>query len=162
MAIQDVETATRKLARMIRGVRVAMLTTVAADGSLHSRPMAVEVEDEEKERDREYNGRLWFFTKVDSGKVDEIKNDSEVNLAYVSYEDHRYVSLSGRATIVRDQEKIEALWSPLYRPWFAKGIDEPGLALLRVDVRTGRYWDALVGEMIDLTLPPIEANRGVR
>lgn len=159
MAVRN-EEATRKLARMIRGVRVAMLTTTAPDGSLHARPMAVEVEDEERER--EFHGELWFFTKVDSGKVDEIKNDSEVNLSYISFEDHRYVSLSGRATIVRDQEKIDALWSPLYRPWFAKGIDEPGLALLRVDVRTAKYWDALVGEMIELTLPTVEADRGVR
>lgn len=162
MPIQNTETTARKLARMIRGVRVAMLTTTAPDGSLHSRPMAVEIEDEEKERDRELNGPLWFFTKVDSGKVDEIKNDAQVNLSYVSFEDHRYVSLSGRATIVRDQEKMDALWSPLYRPWFAKGIDEPGLALLRVDVRTAKYWDALVGEMIEISIPLVEADRGVR
>jgi len=163
MGIQASETAARKVARMIRGVRVAMLTTTAPDGALHSRPMAAGGDDdEEREREKEFDGELWFFTKVDSGKVDEILHDSEVNLSYVSFEDHRYVSLSGRAMVVRDQEKIDALWSPMYRPWFAKGLDEPGLALLRVNVRTARYWDALVGEMIELSLSPIEADRGVR
>jgi len=152
------ETASRKVARMIRGVRVAMLTTIAADGSLHSRPMAARDDDEE----REFDGELWFFTKRNTEKVDEILHDAEVNLAYVSFEDHRYVSLSGRAAVIDDQEKINALWSPIYRAWFAKGLDEPGLALLRVTVRTARYWDALVGEMIELSLSPIEADRGVR
>lgn len=165
MSIQSAETAARKLARMIRGVRVAMLTTVAPDGTLHSRPMAArEGDDEEMEREWEmtFDGELWFFTKAGSDKVDEIRQDSEVNLSYVSFEDHRYVSLSGRATLVRDQEKIDAMWSPFYRAWFAKGLDEPDLALLRVRVRTARYWDALVGEMIELSLSPVEADRGVR
>lgn len=141
-------TAAQRVARMIRGIRVAMLTTAAADGSLHSRPMATR--DEEREED--FTGELWFFTKANSGKVDEILHDSDVNLSYVALEDHRYISIAGRATLVTDQEKIDALWSPTYRAWFTKGLDEPDLALLRVEVQTARYWDMLSGGMIELPL----------
>jgi general stress protein 26 len=136
----------RKVAQMIQGIRVAMLTTTAPDGSLHSRPMATQ--------EAEFDGVLWFFTKSGSGKVDEIQHDSEVNVSYAAPEDHRYLSLSGRATLVRDRVKIEGLWSPAYRAWFAGGLDNPELALLRVDVRTAAYWDMLTGGMVTMPAEP--------
>jgi general stress protein 26 len=129
----------RKVALMIRGIKAAMLTTTAPDGTLHSRPMATQ--------EAEFDGVLWFFTRAESGKVDDIQHDAEVNVSYASPEDHRYVSLSGRASLVRDREKIEELWDPSYRVWFAKGLDDPELALLRVDVRSAAYWDMLTGSM---------------
>ncbi|WP_337175729.1 pyridoxamine 5'-phosphate oxidase family protein [Paludisphaera sp.] len=132
----------KKVAMMIRGIKVAMLTTVAPDGSLHSRPMATQEVD--------FDGALWFFTKASSPKVDEIREGSEVNVAYSSPEDHRYVSLSGRAAIVRDPAKARELWNPAYRIWFSKGVDDPDLALLRVDVHIGQYWDMLSGGMVSL------------
>ncbi|MDR3619411.1 MAG: pyridoxamine 5'-phosphate oxidase family protein [Paludisphaera borealis] len=136
----------RKVALMIRGVKIAMLTTTAPDGTLHSRPMATQ--------EAEFDGALWFFTKSGSGKVDEILHDSEVNVSYAAPEDHRYVSVSGKAALVRDRDKIEELWSPAYRPWFAQGLDDPDLALLRVDVRKVAYWDMLAGGMV--TMPTEE------
>ncbi|APW62258.1 pyridoxamine 5'-phosphate oxidase family protein [Paludisphaera borealis] len=136
----------RKVALMIRGVKVAMLTTTAPDGTLHSRPMATQ--------EAEFDGALWFFTKSGSGKVDEILHDSEVNVSYAAPEDHRYVSVSGKAALVRDRDKIEELWSPVYRPWFAQGLDDPDVALLRVDVRKVAYWDMLAGGMV--TMPTEE------
>jgi general stress protein 26 len=138
--------AMRKVALMIRGIKVAMLTTTAPDGSLHSRPMATQ--------EAEFDGVLWFFTKSGSGKVDEILHDSEVNVSYAAPEDHRYLSFSGRAALVRDRDKIEELWSPAYRPWFARGLEDPDLALLRVDVRRADYWDMLAGGMV--TMPTEE------
>ena len=54
-----------KIAKEIKGIRFAMLTTVAMDGSLHSRPMAAQEQD--------FDGDLWFFTGKDSVKVDELE-----------------------------------------------------------------------------------------
>lgn len=146
MDTQTAAAGVRKVALMIRGVKVAMLTTTAPDGSLHSRPMATQ--------EAEFDGVLWFFTKSGSGKVDEILHDSEVNVSYASPDDHRYVSVSGKAALVRDRDKIEELWSPVYRTWFAQGLDDPELALLRVDVRRADYWDMLAGGMV--TMPTEE------
>lgn len=141
--------AARKVALLIRGIKVAMLTTVAPDGSLHSRPMATQEVD--------FDGSLWFFTRASSTKVDEIRHDADVNLAYSSPEDHRYVSLSGKATVVRDREKARELWNPSHRMWFAQGLDDPDLVLLRVDVDVAQYWDMLVGGMV--VLPRLESLR---
>jgi general stress protein 26 len=140
--------AVRKVAMMIRGIKVAMLTTASPDGGLHSRPMATQEAD--------FDGSLWFFTRASSAKVDEVLGDAEVNVSYASPEDHRYVSLSGRASIVREPEKLRELWRPSNRIWFAQGLEDPDLALLRVDVRIAQYWDMLAGGMI--VLPGFEAE----
>jgi len=145
MDTQTISAEMRKVALMIRGIKVAMLTTTSPDGSLQSRPMATQ--------EAEFDGALWFFTKARSGKVGDIQNDAEVNVSYASPEDHRYVSLTGRASLARDREKIEELWDPSYRIWFSKGLDDPELALLRVDVRSAAYWDMLTGAM---TVAPLQ------
>ncbi|AMV40627.1 pyridoxamine 5'-phosphate oxidase family protein [Planctomyces sp. SH-PL62] len=142
------DTTIRQVAMMLRGIKVAMLTTEAPDGSLHSRPMATQ--------EVEFDGTLWFFTKASSAKVDEIRRDAEVNVSYASPEDHRYVSLAGRASLVRDPEKLRELWTPSNRVWFAQGLDDPDLALLRVDVRIAQYWDMLAGGMT--VLPSFESE----
>ena len=44
-----------KVRDLIKGIKIAMLTTVnPTDGSLHSRPMATQ--------EAEFDGDLWFFT----------------------------------------------------------------------------------------------------
>jgi general stress protein 26 len=130
----------RKLATMIRGVKVAMLTTRGSQGTLHSRPMATQ--------EAEFDGTLWFFTKAGSDKVHEIRDHSEVNVSYVSLGEHHYVSISGRANVIQDQEKMTELWNPTYRAWFPGGLDDPQLALLRIDAETAEYWDMLSASMV--------------
>ena len=51
----------RRLAELIKDARFAMLTTVAPDGSLRSRPMATQ--------EVEFDGDLWFFAYDDSDKA---------------------------------------------------------------------------------------------
>ena len=96
------------------------------------------------------NGEVWFFTSDDSGKVSEIESEHEVNLAYSEPKDQRYVSLSGRARIVRDPERARRLWSPELKAWFPGGVDDPHLSLLRVRVHSAEYWDAPSGKMSGL------------
>jgi general stress protein 26 len=92
-----------KLFELIKDVKIAMMTTVEADGTLHSRPMHSQEADE--------HGDLWFFTQIQSPKMTEISRDNEVNLAYSDPGSQTYVSVSGKAEIVRDKAKIEEKWS---------------------------------------------------
>ena len=131
-----------KLAKLIKDVRVAMLTTVEADGYLRSRPMATQ--------QTEFEGTLWFFTWIDSAKVHEIERDHHVNLAYANPSDEVYVSVSGTARVVRDQAKAKELWNPLHKAWFPKGLDDPNLGLLRVDVEKAEYWDSPSSAVVQL------------
>jgi general stress protein 26 len=124
----------QKLGELIKGIRVAMLTTIDDEGCLHSRPMAGQ--------DNVFDGTLWFFTEANSEKVHELQRDRHVNLSYADPGDSRYVSVSGAASISRDREKMKELWSPLHKAWFPKGLDDPNIALLRVEVDKAEYWDS--------------------
>lgn len=73
-----------------------------------------------------------------------------MSVSYASADDHRYVSLSGRASLIQDTEKMKELWSPVYRAWFPQGLDDPEPVLLRVDVDKAEYWDVLAAAMVDL------------
>ena len=127
----------QSIGEAIRGIRIAMMTTVCADGSLRSRPMAT--------LDMDFDGTLWFFTRLDSSKVGEVADEGQVNLNFADPVQHRYVSLSGLATLSVDRQKIEELWSPDVEPWFPEGIQDSQLALLRIDVDKWEYWDARSG-----------------
>lgn len=127
---------------LIKGIRVAMLTTVD-DGHLRSRPMMTQDADK-------FDGDIWFFTDHDSAKIGEIERDRQVNVAYSDPDSQRYVSLSGTASLLRDRARIRELWSPIAKGWYPDGPEDPRLALLRVRVEKAEYWDSPSGRMVQL------------
>lgn len=127
---------------LIKGIKVAMMTTVEEDGSLRSRPMWT--------HDRDFDGELWFFTREHSHKVDEVEHDHHVSLAYSDPTKDRYVSVSGRCRLVLDKEKARELWNPTLKAWFPDGLDDPELALLCVRVERAEYWDTPNSRMVQL------------
>ena len=52
-----------KLLTMIRDIKFTMLTTVASDGTIHSRPMGTL-----KTNPENFEGSLWFFSRKNSLK----------------------------------------------------------------------------------------------
>lgn len=142
MTAETREEAIQKLGELIRNVRVAMLTTLEEDQTLRSRPMATQ--------EVEFDGDLWFFTKDDSPKAQEIQREQHVNVSYADPEQAIYVSVSGKAQILHDTEKAKALWRPAYKAWFPEGLDDPELALLKVRVEKAEYWDAPSSRLVAL------------
>ncbi len=136
---QDVVIANRTVAlgtlkQHLHGMRFAMLTTLSQDGRLHSRPMTTqELSDD---------GKLWFYTSLDSEKVIEAQDKPWVNLAYTNEGSSLYVSVSGHAQLVKDREKIKEFWNPMAAAYFPKGVEDPQLALLSVDVDQAEVWDS--------------------
>lgn len=111
----------------------AMLVTRerTGDGLMRGRPMTVAGRDED--------GTLWFATAINSEKVDEITVDDEI--AVMMQSKGRFVSLNGRAYLVRDKEKAHRLWSEKMRPWFPGGARDPSLGLIRLVPHEAEYWD---------------------
>jgi general stress protein 26 len=132
----------KKLRKLIKGARVAMLTTVSPDGTLRSRPMAT--------LKAPFDGDLWFFTSASAPKADEIRDHVHVNVSFCHADDDRYLSISGTASLVREPERIAQLWSGRLKPWFPEGKKDPDLALLRVRVDRAEYWDAKTAAMVHL------------
>lgn len=125
----------QKLRDLVKDIDIAMLTTVDDDGSLRSRPMSCNGEIEA-------NGDVWFFTYASSHKVSEVEQQQHVNVSFADPHKQCYVSMSGIAELVRDRQKLADLWKPQLKAWFPKGLDEPDIALLKVNVEKAEYWDA--------------------
>lgn len=131
-----------KLIDMIKDIKAAMLTTMDEDNCLRSRPMrAMEVKPD---------GDLWFFTGYHSGKSHEIEHDAHVNLSYSDPDNENYVSISGKAQVLRDQQKIDELWNPAMKTWFPNGKEDPNVGLIKVTIDKAEYWDAPNSVMVHL------------
>ena len=123
-----------KLASLIDGIDVAMLTTSTHDGRLLSRPLRAQGLDAE--------GALWFVTDRDSHKVDEVQAHPRVNVAFAAPTDNTYVSIAGRAQVLYDKAKLQELWSPALGVFYPRGVDDPALCVLRVEPESAEYWDS--------------------
>jgi general stress protein 26 len=132
---------TRKVAELIKGAgRIAMLTTRAPDGTLVSRPMALQ--------EVEFDGDLWFFADAGSRKVAHVGADPQVNVAVGAAS--TWVSLTGGATVTRDPAKKRELWSTVVEAWFPDGPDAEHVVLLRVEAWSAEYWDTPGGRVASL------------
>jgi general stress protein 26 len=133
------EEALKKYKELVNEIKVCMFITDSPDKN-HTRPMyTVETED---------NGTLWFFTNKNSIKVDEVNSNHNVHLVYAHPGKESYLDIWGTATITTDQQTIKDKWTPMMKAWFPKGVDDPDVALLRVEPNDCYYWDAEAGKMI--------------
>jgi general stress protein 26 len=130
-----------KLNGLIKDIGFAMLTTIDG-GVLRSRPMQTQK--------AEFDGTLWFFTGSNTHKADEIERENRVNVSYANPDSNTYVSVSGTGSIVKDRAKIEELWNPIYKAWFPKGLDDPTLCLLKVEVEQAEYWDSSSSTIVQI------------
>ena len=143
-----------KVIQLIKKIDFCMLTTQAEDGSLHARPMSVNGEVGP-------NAELWFFTYGQSYKVFETTEHPQCNVSFSDIQNNTYVSVSGIARLVRDEEKIQQLWKPELKAWFPEGVKTPDIALLSVTPERAEYWDG-PGKAISQTIELLSAVTGVR
>ena len=128
---------TQKVAKLLKGKRIGMLTTTDLDGTFFSRPMALQ--------EVEFDGDLWFFTDRDSTAVAQIHHRPAVNVT-VS-DSAEWVSLNGTASVVDDVEKKRELWNTVVEAWFPDGPDADHVVLLKVDAESAEYWDTPGGRV---------------
>ena len=124
---------------LVEDIDFTMLTTQDDTGQLVSRPMSTRQMDD--------NGDIWFFTADDTKKVDEAEEHHDVGLSYLDAKGHRYVSVAGRALIVRDDAKMQELYSPDLNIWFEDGLDTPGITLLKVTPTECEFWEPAKGKV---------------
>jgi general stress protein 26 len=133
--------ATQKLSKMLEGIDFCMLTSIDG-GHLRSRPMSTQ--------QAEFDGDIWFFTRDNTHKMEEIAAEPRVCCAYSKPDDSVYVSVSGKAELVRDRAKMEELWSPILKAWFPEGLEDPHICLLKVSAEQAEYWDSSSGKLVQL------------
>ena len=122
-----------QLYERIKHHKTAMLTTVTAEGYIHSRPMMTQ--------GREPGADVWFVSDLDTEKIAEIRAHPRVGVIYYRDADNAYVSLSGEARIETDKAAIRAKWKDAWKVWFPEGPDQTNLCLIKVDVHEAEYWE---------------------
>lgn len=110
------------VADVIEGAHVAVVTTIAEDGSLVSRPLAL--------LGRPFDGELHFLVPDPSDKTEQVKARDQVNIAIQHAGSH--LSIAGTATVTKDQAVIDEVWNPAAEAWFDQGRQDPAVAVLRV------------------------------
>ena len=126
---------------MIDDIGIAMMTSRMANGHLRSRAMA--------NQRRAGGADLWFVTRAETAKVQEIKHDPHVNLAYFNSSSKEWISVQGTAEISRDRGRVRELYAPDWKMWFgADGdprhgtADDPRILLIGVTVHVAEFLEA--------------------
>jgi general stress protein 26 len=126
------------LAKKMKGIDIASLSTHADGGEIASRFMS-------NNGDVEYDGDNWFFTEEKTRTVGEIERDPNVSLAFAG-KHHFYATVEGEAELIRDKVQFEDHWTKGLDMWFKEGVDTPGLVLIKVRAKRIKYWDGMKGE----------------
>lgn len=115
-------------------------TNIKTGLPLSVRPMAVlQVDDA---------GNLWFMSRIDSHKNQEIASDPFTHLFFQENTNSGFLNIYGISEIVTDQAKIDELWKPLLKVWFQDGKDDPKISLIKVEPTDVYYWDTKHGELV--------------
>jgi general stress protein 26 len=118
---------------LINEIPVAMVVTHDGRGeNMRARPMAM--------RPAELEGAIYFLTDVDAAKTGEIRRNDTVCLALADNKNQKYVSITGRAEIIDDHERIKEFWSIFDRAFWPDKSD-PRIRILRVAPESAEFWE---------------------
>ena len=133
--------AVERIRQMVEKAETCFFCTAVSHGSSGAtRPMSVQEVDE--------RGTLYFLSASDSHKNSELLENPFVRLFFQVSENSGFLTLTGRARISRDKEKIKQLWKPILRTWFTEGEDDPRITVIAIRPSGGYYWDNKHGNAI--------------
>ncbi|STX55634.1 General stress protein 26 [Legionella beliardensis] len=121
----------KKLWDLVEPLETAMLVTYE-QGVMQARPMHLV--------QKKFEGTFYFFTENPTEKTEEINQHQDVCLAFSCPKAQTYVSISGKASLFRDQELIDQLWNPFVAAWFPQGKDDASVTLLKIESYQAEYW----------------------
>ncbi len=132
--------AVAKLKELAEDVGICMFCTDLSHLPISARPMSLREVDED--------GNLWFISGASTHKNMDIETDNRVQLFFSKMSDNHYLSVYGTASIYRDREKIDDIWTPIAKAWFEEGKDDPEVTVIKVAPTDGYYWDTKDGKAV--------------
>ena len=143
----------RAAADVMRRARYATLVTIGAGGQPEARIVDPLAPDSAL--------TVWVGTNPRTRKVSEIARDARVTLMYFDATSNEYVSLVGRAEVVRYTASRRRYWKPDWAPFYPKGALSEDFVLLRVrptrlEIVSPRHKlvsDSLTWRPVTVTLP---------
>ena len=128
----------RTVDELLDGLPICMFTTITDEGSMRSVPMARQETDLDPQQ-------LWFITARDTEHTQDVRDRPHVTLSFSSSD--TWVSLTGRAEVVDDVDKLRELWTTFAEAWLPEGPEGENSTLLRVTVDRAEYWDTPGGKV---------------
>ncbi|HET6224926.1 MAG TPA: pyridoxamine 5'-phosphate oxidase family protein [Bacteroidia bacterium] len=122
----------KTIAEKMKNLDLCMLVTQDGHHAYHARPMS-------NNGKVEYDGNSWFFTLKDSAKVKHIENNHKVSLIFQS-KDNLFIECYGNAKIIDDKKTMEDKWVDSIKQWMPKGLETPGICLLKVEAKRIHFW----------------------
>ncbi len=108
-----------------------------------ARPMASQPAKEEH--------AIYFLTDEESAKSHQIDRFPIITLAYADKSHNEFVSITGRAEVSDDREKIRELFSPFAKAWW-DSPDDPQIRVIKVTPEDAEYWDSPSGPMANMKM----------
>lgn len=81
------------------------------------------------------------MTNVHGVKNDEIDAVHDIGLVFVDADGRAYLSITGRAAVIRDTAKAKEIGKKTDDIWLPGGPDDPNARVLRVEPITAELWD---------------------
>ena len=122
-----------EVAKKMRDIDIAMLSTHTEGGAIAARPMS-------NNGEVEYDGDSYYFTWEKSRMVDDIRKNSKVGLSFQGKKAFS-VAVEGEADVIKDKEAFKEHWTPDLDDWFKDGIDTKGVVMIKVSAVRAHYWD---------------------
>jgi general stress protein 26 len=120
------------IARHMRKIDICMMNTQSPRGGINSRPMS-------NNGDVTYKGDSYFFTYEGSQKIKDITATPQVSLNFEG-EKGLYITITGKAKLIRAKAQMEEHWIDSLRQWFKDGLNTPGIVLIHVKGQKIKYW----------------------
>lgn len=125
--------AVEKLAELVNRVDIGMVISRNKNNDLHIVPISRQEVDEQ--------GNIWMLISAESQLHQNLVENNQIDIAYSHIGDYNFLSVSGKATISRDQARIDKYWNKLMETWFEKGKEDPHIRVLKVETNDAHYWD---------------------
>lgn len=110
--------------------RVSMLWV--EDAGQHPQPMTHFTDAE--------RGAIWYITSSETELAAAIDGGGTGRLTCQSPKGDYQVSVVGTIEVVRDEAKLDELWSLPAAAWFEEGRDDPAIRLVRFTPREAAVW----------------------
>ena len=127
------------IAEKMRDIDFTILSTRTEGGQIAARPMS-------NNRQVDYDGDSYFFTCEDTGTVRDITSHPNVGLSLQGKAGMLgmkpfFITIEGKAELIRDKGQFEEHWTKDLDAWFKEGVDTPGLTMVKVVAERLHYWD---------------------
>lgn len=89
---------------------------------------------------RDEDCTLWFVTDIDSPKIDEALSPP-MEGHVIAQSKTRFLALRGGFRVIRDVERLRAVWTKADDVWFPDGPEDPRACLLGFVPAEAELWD---------------------